>query len=199
MFYGPPGTGKTSLANVLANELKRSIYIMSFDISLSDGEFYKAIKNIHNTKSILLLEDIDCVFKDRNTGGAHISFSALLNVLDGVNYNETMITILTTNYIDLLDKALTRPGRIDIIIKFDIITINQLNNLIELYNLKIHNDTLERMDIICKNNKLTAATITSFLFFNRHKQYTDKELINYFKLYIKEHINFVDENNPLCV
>jgi chaperone BCS1 len=53
-----------------------------------------------------------------NTSG-RLSLSGLLNILDGVASQEGRVLIMTTNHIDKLDKALIRPGRVDMIVKFD--------------------------------------------------------------------------------
>jgi len=48
-----------------------------------------------------------------------LSLSGLLNILDGVASQEGRVLIMTTNHIEKLDKALIRPGRVDMIVKFD--------------------------------------------------------------------------------
>ena len=57
--------------------------------------------------------------KGKYTGG-RLSLSGLLNILDGVASQEGRILIMTTNHVDKLDKALTRPGRVDMTIKFTV-------------------------------------------------------------------------------
>ena len=54
--------------------------------------------------------------------GGRISLSALLNFVDGVAATEGRILIMTTNHLEKLDAALIRPGRVDMIIKFDLAT-----------------------------------------------------------------------------
>ncbi|KAL2133787.1 hypothetical protein VTI74DRAFT_1684 [Chaetomium olivicolor] len=53
-----------------------------------------------------------------NTSG-RLSLSGLLNILDGVASQEGRVLIMTTNHLEKLDKALIRPGRVDMIVKFD--------------------------------------------------------------------------------
>ncbi|KAK4154335.1 BCS1 N terminal-domain-containing protein [Chaetomidium leptoderma] len=48
-----------------------------------------------------------------------LSLSGLLNILDGVASQEGRVLIMTTNHLEKLDKALIRPGRVDMIVKFD--------------------------------------------------------------------------------
>ena len=70
-------------------------------------------------KSIILLEDIDGIFVARESvtqsyDGRHVSFSGLLNALDGVRSQEGRILFMTTNHREKLDPALMRPGRADV-------------------------------------------------------------------------------------
>jgi chaperone BCS1 len=54
-----------------------------------------------------------------NTPIGRLSLSGLLNILDGVASQEGRVLIMTTNHVEKLDKALIRPGRVDMIVKFD--------------------------------------------------------------------------------
>ena len=77
-------------------------------------------------------EDIDVLFtaRKKNEDSANlISFSGLLNTLDGIAHKEELLTFLTTNYITKLDKALIRSGRIDKIIKFSYATKPQMQSM----------------------------------------------------------------------
>ncbi len=68
-------------------------------------------------KSILLLEDIDAIFSQREKGvftSRKLTFSGFLNALDGVRSQEGQILFMTTNHIENLDPALLRPGRTDL-------------------------------------------------------------------------------------
>ncbi|CAB4413218.1 unnamed protein product [Rhizophagus irregularis] len=68
----------------------------------------------------MLLEDIDAAFTqkrqptDQQGYQSMVTFSGLLNALDGVASSEERIIFMTTNHVELLDKALIRPGRIDV-------------------------------------------------------------------------------------
>ena len=78
------------------------------------------MKNVND--SIVVFEDIDCLFQERkNNDDAKnmISFSAILNVLDGITTSDGQIVIMSSNFKNVLDKALIRPGRVDHIIEFD--------------------------------------------------------------------------------
>ena len=62
-------------------------------------------------------------------GGGQISLSGLLNVIDGISSQEGRVLIMTTNYVDRLDDALVRPGRIDLQIPFTLATRPQIREL----------------------------------------------------------------------
>ena len=64
---------------------------------------------------MLLIEDVDCVFKTERTttDQTGVTLSGLLNALDGVSSREGRVLFLTTNHPERLDAALVRPGRVD--------------------------------------------------------------------------------------
>mgnify|MGYP006278634615 CR=1 FL=1 len=120
LFTGVPGSGKTSLVKSIALKHNRPVYTISFSRTLTEEKLFDLIHDM-NDDSILLLEDIDSFFVERKPEETTcISFSALINILDGVlsNGNGTIV-FMTANEPKLLDKALIRPGRIDKIVYFD--------------------------------------------------------------------------------
>lgn len=111
-LHGPPGTGKTSVVMAVAGELKRNLAIFNVD-SLRDDTFI-ALLSKRPTDAVLLFEDVDSLFKKRqdlkDTG---MSFSTMLNCLDGILHPSGAVIFLTTNHLENLDEALRRPGRVD--------------------------------------------------------------------------------------
>ncbi|XP_057286190.1 mitochondrial chaperone BCS1 isoform X1 [Pezoporus wallicus] len=107
----------------LAGELQYSICLLSLsDRSLSDDRLNHLL-SVAPQQSIILLEDVDAAFISRDLaaenptayqGMGHLTFSGLLNALDGVASTEARIVFMTTNYVDRLDPALVRPGRVDL-------------------------------------------------------------------------------------
>lgn len=97
---------------------------------------------------IILLEDVDAAFPNRDNldddddkkdgkkkqqiqqlnenGSGKVTLRGLLNALDGVASTEGRIIFLTTNYIDRLDSAMTRPGRVDLKVLIDLPDDDQL-------------------------------------------------------------------------
>ena len=118
LMHGPPGCGKSSFVAALAGELGYDICILNLsDAGLTDDRLAHALSTTPPT-SLVLLEDVDAAFvhrdpKDRRS--SHVTFSGLLNALDGVAAGEERILFMTTNHIDRLDPALIRPGRVDVI------------------------------------------------------------------------------------
>jgi hypothetical protein len=119
LLTGVPGSGKSSLVKAIAHKYNRSIYILNFTKNLTDDALIELFSEISDN-SILLLEDIDSYFVDRKAQDINVSFSVLINCLDGVlSKGNGLIAFITANNPNNLDPALIRPGRIDKIVKFD--------------------------------------------------------------------------------
>merc|ERR1719394_2393634 len=127
ILTGPPGTGKTLLAKATAGEANVPF------ISVSGSEFQEIFVGVgparvrdmfalarKNSPCILFIDEIDAVGKKR-TGksfGGHSEQENTLNQMlvemDGFNTGSTNVIVLAaTNRVDVLDKALMRPGRFD--------------------------------------------------------------------------------------
>lgn len=123
LLHGPPGTGKSSVIRAIASELDKDI--ASLDISragLTDEDLREAMA-IAPADAFLAIEDIDAVFlrrekAERQTG---VSFSGLLNAIDGVAAQEGRALFMTTNHPDRLDPALVRPGRADVHVELGLV------------------------------------------------------------------------------
>lgn len=118
LLYGCPGTGKTTTAYVMASEMNLNICTVDFTNKIDDYTFRKCVKSVP-PNSLLLLEDIDHLFapqKARDELRHSITFSGLLNVLDGVAKLKKLICVITCNNIGALDKTFLR--RIDYAVEF---------------------------------------------------------------------------------
>ncbi|PWW76100.1 hypothetical protein C7212DRAFT_357923 [Tuber magnatum] len=122
LLYGPPGTGKSSFVQALAGELDYGICLLNLsERGLTDDRLNHLLSNMPE-RSIALLEDVDAAFgrgrvvREEEDGyrGANVTFSGLLNTLDGVASSEERIVVMTTNHPERLDEALVRPGRVDV-------------------------------------------------------------------------------------
>ena len=128
LLEGSPGTGKTSLIYALASKFNLNINIINLGPKVDDSVFMAAIAGLPS-KTILLLEDIDALFVERKTLDSNksmVSFSGILNVLDGLARKSGLITFMTTNFKEHLDKALIRPSRVDFMLKFEDTTKEQV-------------------------------------------------------------------------
>lgn len=135
LFEGRWGTGKTSFIVALASKFNFNISIISFHDKFTDLDLMHALRSVPD-KSFLVLEDIDAMFQERKKNDEvrnRISFSTLLNVLDGLAHKDGLITFMTTNYKVHLDPALIRPGRIDYVMHFDYAKKEEIRRMFNHY------------------------------------------------------------------
>jgi DNA polymerase III delta prime subunit len=128
MLYGLPGTGKTSLIYTLATELNKNIAMLDFsDRDLTDRSIRRALYKLPKD-TILCLEDVDALFTDRKSEKFGITFSGILNILDGVIKNTGMVIFMTTNFLNNIDDTAMRR-RVDYYVKFDIMKKQQVEKM----------------------------------------------------------------------
>ncbi|KAJ7595072.1 P-loop containing nucleoside triphosphate hydrolase protein [Mycena floridula] len=146
LLYGHPGTGKSSTIHAMAGELGLEIYSISLaSPGIDDYNLQKLISDTPS-RSILLLEDIDCAFPSREDDDdepdfdqngnplpkqtipprSQVTLAGLLNVLDSITSEEGRITFATTNHIEMLDPALIRAGRMDVKVEYKLATSDQI-------------------------------------------------------------------------
>ena len=95
-----------------------------------------------------------------------LTLSCLLNLLDGVLEAPGRIVIMTTNYINKLDSALIRPGRIDLICEFKKCTNDSIIEFIEMfYDIKLEQSYKEQIKML-EEYKFTPAEMTKIMFEN---------------------------------
>ncbi|KAJ1288134.1 hypothetical protein BS78_02G066600 [Paspalum vaginatum] len=135
LLYGPPGTGKSTMIAAMANYLNYDIYDIELTMVYSNNDLRKLF--IETTgKSIIVIEDIDCSLdltgcrtpaaddnvparaaaaSGRKRTRSEVTLSGLLNFIDGLwsAHSGERIIVFTTNFVDKLDPALIRRGRMD--------------------------------------------------------------------------------------
>ena len=128
LLTGIPGAGKSSLIKAIAMKYNRPIYAVTLSKKLEDEALNDLIGEVKEN-SIIVLEDIDAFFVDRQAQDINISFSAILNLFDGLfSPGNGSILFMTGNNPERLDNALIRPGRVDKIIKFDYPKKREIND-----------------------------------------------------------------------
>ncbi len=190
LFYGPPGSGKTSFIYALASKFDFKIFIINITPDLTNDVFINLIQNIESKKqsSILILEDIDSLFKERKSTNEHwITFSGILNIFDGIFCKEKLLIFLTTNHKELLEPALLRPGRIDYIVEFDMAKKEQIE---QMYNYFFNDKKIfeQFWKVVRHYSNLTTAYFQKF-FFEFRKSENIMEHIDYFHEIVKQHSN----------
>ncbi|XP_019195040.1 PREDICTED: AAA-ATPase ASD, mitochondrial-like [Ipomoea nil] len=135
LLHGPPGTGKSSMIAAMANLLQYDVYDLELTAVKDNSDLRKLLIET-SCKSIIVIEDIDCsldltgqrkklekekkdpikkeLLKEKEKS-SKVTLSGLLNVIDGLwsAIGEERIIVFTTNYIQKLDPALIRRGRMD--------------------------------------------------------------------------------------
>ena len=126
LMVGPPGTGKTLLAKAIAGEAKVPFFTISGSdfVEMFVGVGASRVRDMFeqakkNAPCLIFIDEIDAVGRQRGAGlgGGHDEREQTLNQMlvemDGFEGNEGVIVIAATNRPDVLDPALTRPGRFD--------------------------------------------------------------------------------------
>ena len=150
LLMGPPGTGKTLLAKAIAGEAE----VPFFSISGSDfvemfvGVGASRVRDMFaqakkNAPCILFIDEIDAIGRTRFTGigGGHDereqTLNAMLVEMDGFEGNSGVIVMAATNRVDVLDPALTRPGRFDRQIVVDLPTVEGRLAILKVHASKV--------------------------------------------------------------
>ncbi|KAI1215073.1 ATP-dependent metallopeptidase Hfl [Annulohypoxylon truncatum] len=151
ILAGPPGTGKTLLAKATAGESGVPFF------SVSGSEFVEMFVGVgasrvrdlfatarKNTPCIVFIDEIDAIGRSRADGqrfGGNDEREATLNQIltemDGFNTTDQVVVLAGTNRVDILDKALMRPGRFDRHINIDAPTMKGRQDIFKVYLKKI--------------------------------------------------------------
>ncbi|MBA4064636.1 MAG: hypothetical protein C0501_13170 [Isosphaera sp.] len=128
LLTGPPGNGKTSACRWLKNECLRAGY----EHKEVSPDAYQAARRACNPaaevkdlfavhrRGVIFFDDMDVALRDRNTVKETDDQAVFLSALDGIEVNEGVVYVFTTNCpLSLIDPAFKRPGRLDLVMHFD--------------------------------------------------------------------------------
>jgi ATP-dependent 26S proteasome regulatory subunit len=112
--------------------------LLCYPAGLTDNAIAEYLRDAPQN-SVIVLEDVDAIFvertaasgdgNDKKSGSTTVSFSGLLNALDGVASQEGRLLFMTTNHIEKLDPALIRPGRCDVQLQLKLASKNQMERM----------------------------------------------------------------------
>jgi AAA+ superfamily predicted ATPase len=132
LLYGPPGTGKTlTVRHLLARTVGTTVVLLTG----SSIRFISAAAEIARTfqPSIVVLEDIDLVAMERHSSPQPLLFE-VLEALDGLDGDADVAFLMTTNRVDVLEKALAeRPGRVDLAVEVPLPGLTERERLFRHY------------------------------------------------------------------
>ncbi|KAK7316375.1 hypothetical protein VNO77_35374 [Canavalia gladiata] len=186
LLYGPPGTGKSSMIAAMANFMNYDVYDLELTAVKDNSELRKLLINT-SSKSIIVIEDIDCSLdltgqrKKKKEGkgskrgidednsddekGIKVTLSGLLNVIDGIwsACGGERIIVFTTNFVEKLDPALIRRGRMDKHIELSYCCYEAFKLLSKNYlDIESHN-LFPKIDKLLEETKMTPADVAENL------------------------------------
>jgi len=180
LFRGVPGSGKTSLIDALAGVHKRNLCQMTLSVpNMTDEMFADCLTNTP-ADSIVVLEDVDSLFdagRNKNNKDCPLTFSAVLNGLDGVASPYAQIFIMTTNHPNRLDPALVRSGRVDVHIEFKNATRTQMEGIFLNFYPDAGELAKEFADTVSELSRGTLSMASLQQHFIRHMSDSAKETI----------------------
>lgn len=190
LLYGPPGTGKSTMIAAIANLLNYDIYDLELTAVKNNTELRKLLIET-TSKSIIVIEDIDCSLdltgqrkkkeeksKDdekekppkessnkEDETSSKVTLSGLLNFIDGIwsACGGERLIVFTTNYVEKLDPALIRTGRMDKHIELSYCSFESFLVLAKNYlNLETH-PLFDQIKELIEEVKITPADVAENL------------------------------------
>ncbi|XP_011028680.1 PREDICTED: probable mitochondrial chaperone BCS1-B [Populus euphratica] len=192
LLYGPPGTGKSTMIAAMANLLNYDVYDLELTAVKDNTELRKLLIET-TSKSIIVIEDIDCSLEltgqrdkkeekspdedkekseketrkehHKEETGSKVTLSGLLNFIDGIwsaSGGERLI-VFTTNYVEKLDPALIRRGRMDKHIELSYCSFEAFKVLSRNYLRLDAHPLFDKIESLMKETKITPADVAESL------------------------------------
>ena len=148
IFWGPPGTGKTLFAKGMAAALGAAITVVSGPELKSKwvGESEDNLRQVfhrarQSAPSIIVFDELDSFASARGTytgsGVEHSMVNQLLTEMDGFRKEELVFVIGTTNFVEILDPALLRPGRFEFHLHIPYPDTDDRREILKIYDKKM--------------------------------------------------------------
>ena len=164
LLYGAPGTGKTLLAKAVAGEAKVSFFSASASefVEMFVGVGAARVRDLfnnakNNAPAIIFIDELDAVGRRRfaGIGGGHDereqTLNQLLIELDGFESKQGIILMGSTNRPDVLDPALTRPGRFDRHVNVPAPDMQGRKEILEVHAKKVKMGKDVNLEVIAKS------------------------------------------------
>ncbi len=139
LLYGPPGTGKTHTIRFLLSQLRDVTAFVLSGQSLGQIGMACSLARLLQP-SLVILEDVDLIAADRSfaTLGSNPLLFEVLNQIDGLGDDVDVAFLLTTNRVDILERALAeRPGRVDAAVEISVPDDEGRSRLFRLYGREL--------------------------------------------------------------
>ncbi|MCA9684539.1 MAG: ATP-binding protein, partial [Myxococcales bacterium] len=147
IFWGPPGTGKTLFAKAIASALGAAVQVVNGPELKSRwvGESEENLRRIFiqarmSAPSLIVFDELDSFAAARGTytgsGVEHSMVNQLLTEMDGFHREEMVFIVGTTNFVEILDPALLRPGRFEFHLHIPYPDADARREIIKIYDRK---------------------------------------------------------------
>jgi len=165
IFWGPPGTGKTLFAKAMATAIGAAITVVSGPELKSRwvGESEENLRQIfhrarQSAPSIIVFDELDSFASARGSyqgsGVEHSMVNQMLTEMDGFHSDELVFVVGTTNFVEILDPALLRPGRFEFQLHIPYPDNEDRRAILEIYNEKMKLEmTEDALDFAVKRTR----------------------------------------------
>ncbi len=161
LLYGPPGTGKTHTVRYLMGRLESTTVLLLSGVAML--RYLRAATSLARrlAPSVIVVEDVDLIAQDRSyTHDGNPVLFELLNEMDGIGSEADVTFVLTTNRVEVMEKALSeRPGRIDLAMQVPLPDEVGRERLLRLYAAGTELDLPDASAIVAASDGVTASFV----------------------------------------